>query len=107
MQATASRGGAFIERDRLRDGVRVSGLGRAELVNPASRESRLTEARRQTQHIDVLYREWLKQRTDVDCADYILRSASAWKRLRLTAEYSTPDAPQQRASILVGTAHIA
>jgi hypothetical protein len=107
MQATASRGGTFIERYSLRDGVRVSGLGRAELVNPASGEPRLTEARRQTQHIDVLYREWLKQRTDVDCADYILRSASAWKRLRLTPEYSTPDAPQQRASILVGTAHIA
>jgi hypothetical protein len=60
------RGGAFIERYSHRDGVRVGGVGRAELVQTDSSESVLTEARRRTQHIDVLYREWAKQRTDLD-----------------------------------------
>ncbi len=60
------RGGTFIERYRTRDGVREGG-GRAELVRgdidtPAARD----QARRRTQHIDALYRQWHRRPADVD-----------------------------------------
>ena len=60
------RGGAFVERDGLRDGVREGG-SRAELVNsgvedPAARDL----LRRRTQRIDTLYRQWSRRRSDVD-----------------------------------------
>jgi hypothetical protein len=60
------RGGTYVERYRVRNGVREGG-GRAELIrgdtdNPAARD----QARRRTQHIDTLYREWSRRRTDVE-----------------------------------------
>ena len=60
------RSGTYVERYRVRDGVREGG-GRAELVrgdtdNPAARD----RSRRRTQHIDGLYREWSRRRTDVE-----------------------------------------
>ncbi len=66
VSAPGPRGGTFIERYSLRDGVRVGGVNRAELVNADPEGPATTEARRRTQHIDRLFREWTKQRTDVD-----------------------------------------
>jgi hypothetical protein len=56
----------FVEQYRLRDGVRAGG-GHAELVNldvddPATRD----HLRRRTQRIDAAYRQWSRQRADVD-----------------------------------------
>jgi hypothetical protein len=60
------RGGTFIERYSVRDGLRDSG-GRAELVatdtaNPATRDL----LRRRTQRIDTAYRRWSRRRDDVE-----------------------------------------
>ena len=66
VKASGPRGGIFIERYGRRDGVRVGGVSRAELVQVDSSEPLLTEARRRTQHIDGLFREWSKHRTDVE-----------------------------------------
>ena len=59
-----TRGGTFIECYGRRDGIRVGGLTRAELIS--SPEPSQTEARRRTQHIDLLFREWSRNRSDVD-----------------------------------------
>jgi hypothetical protein len=66
VSAPGPRGGTFIERYGRRDGIRVGGVGRAELVNadPSGRE--LPEARRRISHIDNLFREWTMNRTDTD-----------------------------------------
>jgi uncharacterized protein YjiS (DUF1127 family) len=56
------RGGTFVERYSLRDGIREGG-GRAELVSPSEDT---TPARRRTQRIDVAYRQWSRRRSDVD-----------------------------------------
>jgi hypothetical protein len=59
------RGGTFIERYSLRDGLRDS--GRAGLVatdtdNPATRDL----LRRRTQRIDTAYRRWSRRRADAE-----------------------------------------
>jgi hypothetical protein len=59
------RGSTFLEQYRRRDGSRVGGLGRAELVNLMAEEA-AADARRRTSHIDALYREWARNRADVD-----------------------------------------
>lgn len=66
VSAPGPRGGTFIERYSLRDGVRVGGVNRAELVDADPSGPASTGARRRTQHIDRLFREWTKHRTDVD-----------------------------------------
>ena len=66
VSAPGPRGGTFIERYGRRDGVRVGGVNRAELINADPSEPALTEARRRTQHIDVLFRDWSRHRTDAD-----------------------------------------
>lgn len=63
-----SAGGAkHVERYSLRDGFRLGGGSRAELVNaqpdePAARDLLL----RRTRQIDVLYRTWTRRRDDVE-----------------------------------------
>jgi hypothetical protein len=59
------RGGTFIERYSLRDGLRDS--GRADLVTtdtdtPATRDL----LRRRTQRIDTAYRQWSRRRDDAE-----------------------------------------
>jgi hypothetical protein len=58
-----ARGGKYVERYRIRDGIRDGG-GRAELVRagPAGGD----QARRRTQHIDGLYRQWHRRPGDVE-----------------------------------------
>ena len=65
-KCSGPRGRPFVERYGLRDGVRVGGLGRAELVDPETAEPASGEARRRSTHIDLLYRDWARNRTDVD-----------------------------------------
>jgi hypothetical protein len=56
-----------LEHYRLRDGTRVGGVGRAELVDADDTDGPLTrEARRRTQLIDRLYREWSRDPGDVE-----------------------------------------
>ena len=64
VSVAGARGGSFIERYSLRDGLRDS--GRAELVttdagNPATRDL----LRRRAQRIDTAYRRWSRRRDDV------------------------------------------
>ncbi len=54
------RAGAYVEEYRLRDGVRVGGLGHAELVDEAA-PVRTPDAVR----IDVLCRHWARSRGDI------------------------------------------
>ena len=58
--------GFYAERFRLRDGARVGGLTRAELVNPQTSGAVVQEARRRFQPVDNAYREWARNRADVD-----------------------------------------
>jgi hypothetical protein len=64
VSSAGPRGGTFIERYGRRDGIRVGGVGRAELVNADPAGLAPPEARRRTQHIDSLFREWTRNRTD-------------------------------------------
>ncbi len=66
VSAPGPRGGTFIERYGRRDGVRVRGVNRAELVNADPSGVELPDARRRTQHIDSMFRDWAKHRTDTD-----------------------------------------
>ncbi len=66
VSAPGPRGGTFIERYGRRDGIRVGGVNRAELVNADPSGVELPEARRRSQHIDSLFREWTRDRTDTE-----------------------------------------
>ncbi len=60
------RAAAFIEEYRRRDGSPLGGRVPAELVNTDAKEPVLEEAQRRTRHIDSLFRDWARHRTDVD-----------------------------------------
>jgi hypothetical protein len=79
------RGGTFIERYSLRDGLRDSG-GRAELVttdadNPATRDL----LRRRTQRIDTAYRQWSRRRDDVEALRELQDAISDYMAETLTS----------------------
>ena len=59
------RCGAYVEHYRLRGGVRIGGGGRAELVNAEGSELPGQAARRQTRRIALLYRQWMRNPSDV------------------------------------------
>ncbi len=65
VRVTGVQGSPYLETFRRRDGIRVGGLGRAELVNPDSAEPADREARRRFQRIDTAYREWARNRADM------------------------------------------
>jgi hypothetical protein len=56
------RCGAYVECYDLRDGFRDGGAGRAELVNGGP----LPERGGRTRQIDRLYRDWSRNRTDLE-----------------------------------------
>ncbi|MGY1830152.1 hypothetical protein ACI8AA_06930 [Geodermatophilus sp. SYSU D01180] len=60
------RGAAYLEQFRRRDGSRVGGRMRAELVNAGADEPVVQEAQRRTRHIDSLFRDWTRHRGDVN-----------------------------------------
>ena len=60
----SAKGALYHEQYRRRDGVREGGsLVRAELVNANGTAS---PASRPTKHVDALYREWARHRSDVE-----------------------------------------
>ncbi len=58
------RRGPYTECYGLRDGVREGGLGRAELVQSQPQVD--DQAQRRARQIDLLYREWTRNRTDLE-----------------------------------------
>jgi len=79
------RGGTFVERYSLRDGLRDGG-GRAELVtadsdDPATRDL----LRRRTQRIDTAYRQWSRRRADVEALRELQDAISDYMAETLTS----------------------
>lgn len=73
------RGGEYVEKYGLRDGFRIGGGTRAELVSaqpdePAARELLL----RQTGQIDVLYRQWSRRRSDLEVLQELHAAREQW-----------------------------
>jgi hypothetical protein len=62
----SARGVPYLHRYGRRDGVRVGGGHRAELVHQEATASAPAERRRQLLRIDALYREWARNRGDID-----------------------------------------
>jgi len=66
IRSTTRLGGTHQEQFRLRDGTRDGGGGRAELVYLPAVEALSPEPRQQLLRVDALFREWARDRTDVD-----------------------------------------
>ena len=66
IRSTTRHGGVYQEQYRLRDGIRDGGGGRAELVNLPAFDTVSTGRRQQLLGVDALFREWARDRTDVD-----------------------------------------
>ncbi|MGY1615614.1 hypothetical protein ACI797_02610 [Geodermatophilus sp. SYSU D00691] len=62
----SDRGVGYVHRFDRRDGVRVGGGQRAELVNAAAEVPQLPEERRREMRIDAAYRAWARSRGDVE-----------------------------------------
>ncbi len=62
----SDRGVRYVHEFGLRDGARVGGGGRAELVAADAHELTSTEQRRQSARVNAAYREWARNRADVD-----------------------------------------
>src|SRR5215213_8951780 len=56
--------GRYVESYGLLDGIREGGAGRAEIVDHGPRAD--DEAQRRARQIDLLYREWCRDRADFD-----------------------------------------
>jgi len=57
----------YVHRYSLRNGVRIGGGHHAQLVRPETAEAVPTnDERQQLRRIDALYREWTRNRTDVE-----------------------------------------
>jgi hypothetical protein len=66
VRCNGPRGASYVERYGLRDGFRVGGGTRAELVNPPPGEPAARDLLlRETRQIDLLYRAWNRRREDV------------------------------------------
>ena len=84
VRVAGPRGGTFIERYSVRDGLRDS--GRAELIttdasNPATRDL----LRHRTQRIDTAYRQWSRRRDDVDALHELQEAISDYMAETLTS----------------------
>ncbi len=60
------RGVRYVHHFARRDGVRIGGGHRAELVNTLAVDAVPTGQRQKMLQIDALFREWTRQRADVD-----------------------------------------
>lgn len=77
-------GMTFVERYDARDGVRVGGGSRADLVNAQPEEPETRDLlRRQTRQIDTLYRAWSRHRGDVDALRELHAAIGAYVQERL------------------------
>ncbi|MGK5112486.1 hypothetical protein [Geodermatophilus sp. CPCC 205506] len=88
-----TRYGAYQERYRRRDGVRVGGLTRAELVSPESAGPAVAEARRRFQPVDTAYREWARNRADVNKLRQLGEVISKYLRSDADASAQAVDSP--------------
>ncbi len=84
VKVRSTHGATFQERYGRRDGIRVGGLGRAELVSSdVAGLAGTSEEQRRTQRIQGLYRTWNRNRGDVEVlqqlhaaiGDYLTASA--------------------------------
>lgn len=66
VKSPGPRGGTYVEHFGRRDGVRVGGARRAELVNPDGMTAVPPGRHGQAVQIDALYREWKRNRGDVE-----------------------------------------
>jgi hypothetical protein len=66
VSCTSPRGVRYVHHFARRDGMRIGGGRRAQLVNLETMDSGPPERRRQLLHIDALYREWSRDRGDFD-----------------------------------------
>lgn len=67
VRSEGPRGGKYVEKYGLRDGFRIGGGTRAELVKAHPEEPPARDAlMRQAWRIDVLYRAWSRRMGDVD-----------------------------------------
>jgi hypothetical protein len=66
VKVRSRHGGTYAEQYRLRDGVRVGGLARAELINAEGTDPVVDDGQRRTRQIDAAYRQWTRDRADVD-----------------------------------------
>ena len=60
------RGVRYVHHCARRDGVRIGGGHRAELVNTPPVDAIPTGQQQKMLHIDALFREWTRHRADVD-----------------------------------------
>jgi len=66
IRSTTRHGGVYQEQYRLRDGIRDGRGGPAELIHLPALDTVSTEQRQQLLRVDALFREWARDRTDVD-----------------------------------------
>jgi hypothetical protein len=66
VSCTSPRGIRYVHHFARRDGVRIGGGHRAELVNTHSADAVPTEQRQKMLQVDALFREWTRHRADVD-----------------------------------------
>ena len=79
------RGGRFVERFSLRNGLRDGG-GLAELVSLDADNSATRDLlRRRTQRIDAAYRQWSRRRADVDALRELQDAVSDYLAETLTS----------------------
>jgi len=79
------RGGKFVEQYSLRTGVRAGG-GHAELVNPAFDDPAARDhLRRRTHRIDTAYRQWSRDRADVQALRELQGAISDYMAEALTS----------------------
>ncbi len=85
VKVRSGRGATYQELYRRRDGVRVGGITRAELVHPDPADPAADPEDRQVQRIHSLYRDWNRNRRDFDAlrqlhaaiGDYLAASMDA------------------------------
>ena len=66
VSCTSPRGVRYLHHFARRDGVRIGGGHRAELVTTHAVDAVPAEQRRQMLQIDALYRQWARHRANVD-----------------------------------------
>ncbi len=66
VSCTSPRGVRYVHQFARRDGVRIGGGHRAELVNTDAINTAPADQRQQMLRIDALFREWTRHRADVD-----------------------------------------
>ena len=94
VKVRSPHGATFQECYGRRDGIRVGGVSRAELVNPGTSEPLQGEARRRVQRVDSLYREWTRNRTDVERLRRLQAAISECLKASASRDETSPEDAQ-------------